>query len=118
MNDFREGFERVMAVVREQHKARTGSERGAAAWLAKELKTSRQGIFNYQKRNGFPYHLARKLMKITGLTEADIWPGGIAVSVDFPPKLWDEVVVKAEEVRRPPPETVVELVKIGLKVKR
>src|ERR1700678_854416 len=109
MKDFREGFDRVVAVVKARHKDKFGTEHGALSALAGELGISRQTLDNWRKRDGFPYHFSRKLMKITGLTEADIWPGGIAVSVDFPPKLWDEVVEKSEEVRRSPPETVIEL---------
>ena len=114
MKDFRHGFNRVIEIVQAQHLERTGSEHGAITWLARQLGTSKQSVDNWRKRDGFPYRYARKLMRITGLSEAEIWPGGIAVSVDFPVELWNDVVKASGDFGRTAPETVVELVRIGL----
>lgn len=102
-----------MAVVRAAHKERTGRELGAGAWLAKKLGVTRQSIDNYGNRKGFPRRFAAKLVKITGLTENDIWPGTRA-TVDFPTEIWDTVTKRARRAGRSPPEIVVELVRIGL----
>jgi hypothetical protein len=113
MADFLDGHARVMAVVRAAHKERTGNERGADSWLAGKLGVSRQSVDNWSKRKGFPRKYAAKLVKITGLTEDDIWPGTRA-TVDFPTEIWDTVTKRARRAGRSPPEIVVELVRIGL----
>jgi predicted DNA-binding transcriptional regulator AlpA len=115
MKDFREGFDNVMAVVIAQHKERTGSEIGALSWLAKQFGVSRQTIDNYRKRKGFPSRYTKKLMRLTGLSEDEIWPLGITTEVNFPTKIWDSVITQAQKTGRTGPETVVELVRIGLK---
>ena len=113
MADFLTGHARVLAVVRAAHKQRTGSERGADAWLAGKLGVTRQSVNNYGMRKGFPRRFAAKLVKITGLTEDEIWPG-VAVEVNLPTEVWDEVKKRARKASRSPPEIVVELVRIGL----
>ena len=110
MADFIDGHARVLAVVRAMHKERTGHEYGAAAWLAAQLGCTRQSVDNYGKSRGFPKKYAAKLMKITGLTEDDIWPG-VSVTVDFPTEVYDEVCTLPDPV----PIAVVKLVRIGLK---
>ena len=119
MADFLDGHARVLAVVKAAHKKRTGSERGADSWLAGKLGISRQSINNFGKKRwrtaagGFPRKFAAKLVKITGLTEEEIWPGAI-ISVHFPPETWDPISKRARKASRSPPEIVVELVRIGL----
>jgi len=113
MADFLTGHARVMAVVRAAHKDRTGSERGADTWLADKLGVTRQSINNYGMRKGFPRRFAAKLVKITGLTEDDIWPG-VTIEVNLPTETWDLVKKRARKASRSPPEIVVELVQIGL----
>ena len=112
MADFIDGHARVLAVVRAMHKERTGHEYGAAAWLADQLGVTRQSVDNWGKRDGFPRKYAAKLKEITGLTEADVWPG-VSVTVDFPTEVYDEVCTLPDPV----PIAVVKLVRIGLKNK-
>ena len=120
MADFLDGYARVMAIVRAQHKERTGREHGAGQWLATKLGCTRQSIDNYGKKRyrgtqgGFPRRYAAKLVKITGLSEDEIWPG-VTIPVNFPSEVWQEVAKRSERAIRSPPETVVELVRIGLK---
>ncbi len=113
MADFLDGHARVLAIVRAAHKERTGHERGADSWLAGKLGVSRQSVDNWSKRKGFPRKYAAKLVKITGLTEDDIWPG-VSVSVNLPTETWDEVKKRSRKANRSPPEIIVELVRIGL----
>jgi hypothetical protein len=114
MANFIDGYNLAMARVRALHKANTGHEHGAGAWLAKQLDTTRQSIDNYGNRTGFPRKHAKKLCKITGLSESDIWPG-ITLPVDLPTEIADEIIVQSRRRRRSPAEIVVELVRIGLK---
>jgi hypothetical protein len=115
MANFIDGYNLAMARVRALHKAKTGHERGAGAWLATQLGVTRQSIDNFGDRSsGFPRKHAKKLCKITGLSESDIWPG-ITLPVDLPTEIADEIIVQSRRRRRSPAEIVVELVRIGLK---
>jgi len=112
MADFLDGHARVMAIVRAAHKEKTGHEHGAGQWLAGKLGVTRQSVDNWGKRKGFPRKYAAKLMRITGLTEDDIWPG-VSITVDLPTDIWD--VLKRVCGDKPMSAVVVELVEIGLK---
>ena len=120
MADFLDGYARVMEVVRAQHKERTGREIGAASWLARQLGCTRQSIDNYGKKryrkaqSGFPRRYAAKLMKITGLSEDEIWPG-VTIPVNFPSEVWDGMSGIQKRTDAPMSAVAVELVRIGLK---
>ena len=120
MADFLDGYARVMAIVRAQHKERTGREYGAGQWLATKLGCTRQSIDNYGKKRyrgtqgGFPRRYAAKLVKITGLSEDEIWPG-VTIPVNFPSEVWDEMKGIQKRTGAPMPAVAVELVRIGLK---
>lgn len=114
MANFIDGYNLAMARVRALHKANTGHEHGAGAWLAGKLGVTRQSVDNWGERNGFPRKYASKLCKITELAESDIWPG-ITLPVDLPSEIADEIIVQSRRRRRSPAEIVVELVRIGLK---
>ncbi len=115
MADFLDGHARVLAVVRAAHKERTGNERGAAAWLASKLGCTRQSVDMWGKRKGFPRKYAAKLMRITGLTEDEIWPG-VSFRFDCPTEVWDQMKAIQKRTGGPPMSVVaVELIQIGLK---
>lgn len=114
MANFIDGYNLAMERVRALHKANTGHEHGAGAWLGSKLGVTRQSVDNWGKRNGFPREYAAKLCKITGLKESDIWPG-ITLPVDLPTEIADEIIIQSRKNRRSLAETVVELVRIGLK---
>ena len=77
-----EHYLRALAVAVE----RTGKDRGAASWLARELGISRQLLLKYSK-TGFPLVLVSDVAKIIGAHPNDI----LMLNIDIPFNAWRDV---------------------------
>lgn len=73
------GYDLAIATVQKMHEERTGHARGALAWLADKLGTSRQNVDNWSKRAGFPPRFVPKVARITGLAPGTIRPETVLV---------------------------------------
>lgn len=79
------GYLRAM----EMAKQISGKDRGAASWLAVELKTSRQLLFHWSKI-GFPDDVVPLVCRVTGLKPDQVR----SISIDVPPDTWKRACEK------------------------
>lgn len=81
-----QAYDRVIARVREIHRAKHGSKHGAMNWLAEQIGTTRQTIDYWGRRAGIPPSRVPAIAKITGLSEDEIRPE--TDLIEMPSKAW------------------------------
>lgn len=96
-------FDRVMAAVSEQYRAKHGTVIGVKTWLAGRLGVSKQNLNQFENRGRFPDGYMAKISKITGIPVP-------AMLGDFT----DDVIVLSRKWRVSVREAELALIRIGL----